>query len=430
MPQPTQDLRFLAPNYDGSQNSLYPTGNKPQPLNPITFTGANVGGEPTVVTAAYYMSSELGSRVPLAGWDGTVDGVGTNENYRPKIFALGSTRGMGSRSVTGANEMTAFLKTFTLSKTIFSAWQMGIPAGYYFSGASAVETLPPASNLKMMWFYDTAHGTELNDVVTRSRNGPNDWFVGGNHASLQDYTGGQVDWDSPMSFTAFRKAGANSYTDNGLSVATQAFSTGAEIHTKNNQPIFIKYTKLTFTAQNTALYTATINGTLCSYTSDGNATGAEIAVGLGADINSKGGTWGGSCNVAGSYIDIIPNLGTVPTISVSANVTKRDALDGYARYHTIWQGENNQVNCLHVYPYMYVAIGDYAGNCVVLTNSATFDATLTQFMVVSHSAWSAGVSCSAVPTDEMMAGMTHAHLFKDGVTAEYKTYDAGTDTWL
>lgn len=428
MPQPTQNLvGVLLPNYDGSQNSLYPTGNKPQPLNPITFTGANVGGEPTVVTAAYYMSSELGSRVPLNGWDATIDGSG--ENYRPKIFSLGSTRGAGTRSVTGANEMTGFIKTFTLSKTVFSAWQMGIPAGYYFSGASAVETLPPASNLKMIWFFDTAHGSDLNDIVMRSRNNPTTWYIGGNHAGSGDYAGSQVDWDSPMSFTCFRKPGANPYTDSGTSIAHQAFSTGAETHTTTGDPLFSKRTLLTFTVQNSALYTATINGTLCSYTSDDTATGSEIAVGLGADITAKGATWGGGCSVAGSNIEIIPDLGTVPTITVSANVTKRDALDGFGRFETVWQGNGNQVNTLHVYPYLYVAAGDYAGNCVVLTNSATFDATLTKFMAIPHSAWSAGVSCSAVPTDAMMVGMTHAHLFKDGVSVAYKTYNSSNDSW-
>jgi hypothetical protein len=424
MPQTTQNkVGVWLKNYDNTFSSYYPSGDKPIPTIPIAFTGVNVGGEPDVLISEYWQDAIIGSRLPLGNWTDTINGTSSDENYRPKIFALGSTRGAGSRSVTGANEMTGFKKTFpSLTKNIFAAWQMGIPAGYYFSGASAVETLPPASNLKMLWVFDTAHGGDLNDLVLRSRNNPNDWFVGGNHANAQDYTGGQVDWNTPMSFSTYRKPDpTNSYLNNGVSRAYQAFSTGLELHTKTDAPIFSRRTLLTFTVQNNAVYTVTINGTDCTYTSDSDATGTEIANGLKADINSKRATWGGQeCGGAPPNIEIIPNSGTVPTVSATGNITVRHALDGYQYLETIWQGNQNQVNTLHVYPYIYVAGGDNAGNYVMLADSAAFDSTMKKFIVVPHTAWVNGVSCEVNPSDTLREGMTHAHLFKDGIPVDVK----------
>lgn len=418
MSHPDQNLRHLAICVDITKNSLFPTGNKPQP---ITFTGSNIGGAPDVIVAEYWQDAEIGTRIPMGNWTSSINGAGDDENFRPKVFALGSTRGAGSRSVTGANEMTGFKKTFPLTRNVFMAWQMGIPAGYYFSGASAPETTGGASNLKMIWLFDHPHGNDLNDVIGRSRNSPSTWFVGGNHTASQHYTNSSVDWNVPMSFSTYRKCGANSYTNNGLSIARSAFNSGVYATTKNDEPMFTKRTKFTFTAQDDTLYTITLNGTLCSFTSGTNTTDTLIATGLRADINAKGATWGGTGAGAGGNIEIVPNIGTVPTVSTSANVTVIDSMDGYRYLETIWQGNEPQANTLHVYPYIYLAGGDNSGNYIMLANSATFDATMTRFVVVSHTTWNAGVSAAANPSLAVRDGMTHAHLFRDGLPVEVKS---------
>ena len=386
----------------------------------VFFTGSEVGGEPSVLMSEYWMDETLGSRMVQGNWSSALYGATGVTDY-PKIFALGSTRGIGSRNVTGGNEITGFRKQFPLNKKIFCAWQMGIPAGYYFSGASAVETLPPASNLKMLWWGDEPIGDDLLDVVSRSRNGTDNWFVGGNHSDQESnqYTGGQVDWDSPMSFSLYRSPGSNSYMDNGTSIARQSFSTGTEIYTRTTAPLFSKRTKLTFTVQSSATYTATIAGIPCTYNSGGSATATEIAVGLGAAIDAS--AWAGTTIVYGGNVEIVPPSGSVPTVTVTANINITNSKDGYQYLSTVWQGNNNQVNCLHVYPYLYAAVGDNAGNYIMLANSAVFDATMTKTIVVAHSQWAEGSYCIATATASQRAGMTHAHLFKDGVQVAVKT---------
>ena len=48
-----------------------------------------------------------------------------------------------------------------------------------------------------------------------------------------------------------------------------------------------KLVSVAITADNSAVYTITINGTACAYTADGSATTAEIAVGLKTAINNS-----------------------------------------------------------------------------------------------------------------------------------------------
>lgn len=76
------------------------------------------------------------------------------------------------------------------------------------------------------------------------------------------------------------------------------------------------------TVANTTLYTITINGVLCSYTSDGSATAGEIQAGLVAAINgSSQASVVTAANGAGTSVDItsdVPGLGF--SITVTANL--------------------------------------------------------------------------------------------------------------
>ena len=90
------------------------------------------------------------------------------------------------------------------------------------------------------------------------------------------------------------------------------------------------------TRANNTLYTITINGTLCSYTSDANATDAEIAAGLVAAVN--GSAQSGVVTASGvSNVDVVSDiLGTAFTYSNSATVvatvtTANVPIEGYTQ---------------------------------------------------------------------------------------------------
>lgn len=77
---------------------------------------------------------------------------------------------------------------------------------------------------------------------------------------------------------------------------------------------------VTWTRANNTLYTITINGTACSYTSDASATDAEISLGLSNAVNANVGAAVTATNAKPTVItsDV---LGTAFTYSTSANCT-------------------------------------------------------------------------------------------------------------
>lgn len=413
-PQTDQDFsvppKELKANNRGSYKYRwdYPEGDAPE----IAFSGSNVGGQPEILIAEYWMDDTVGSRKTVGNWTTGLYGAVGVDDY-PQIYQLGTTRGIGTRNNPGDNRLTGFRKNFPLARTIFCAWQMGIPDGYYFAGASAEETLPPGSNLKMIWLSDEPLGSDLNDLVCCSRNNPATWFVGGNHSGADHYVGGEVNWDVPMGFSLLRKPGANSYTDNGTSIATQTMLSGWHSYTKNDEPLLSKRSKLRFTVQNNATYTCTIDGIDYTVISDASATEAELTAAMATAIND--GAFNGGATYTSTQIEIIPATGTVPVISVTSNITLTHGLDGYRYLSTYWQGNGNQAGTMHVFPYIYAAVGDNAGNYIMLANSGTLDATCTKTMVIPFDTWNAGISATANPTASQLAGMTHAHLFKDGI---------------
>jgi len=132
----------------------------------IIPSDATMGAEPNIVIAEYWMDETPGTRMTVGDtWDSALYGSQTEINF-PKIYDLDGVSGIGSRNVTDGNELTGFVKILPEYKSFFTIWQMGVPAGYYFSGASAVETLPPGSNLKMIWdTWDALGANDYNDVV-------------------------------------------------------------------------------------------------------------------------------------------------------------------------------------------------------------------------------------------------------------------------
>ena len=92
--------------------------------------------------------------------------------------------------------------------------------------------------------------------------------------------------------------------------------------TPNSFPVAtFEQISVTWTRANNTLYTVTINGTACSYTSDASATDVEIALGLGNAINAAVGA-AVTAGTTGKPILVTSDiLGTGFTYSSSANVT-------------------------------------------------------------------------------------------------------------
>ena len=66
MTQPTQDLRFLIANYDGTQNSKFPLGDKP---TSIIVTGSGFGTKPSHTPAIFESFSGSSNGQLLSSYD-------------------------------------------------------------------------------------------------------------------------------------------------------------------------------------------------------------------------------------------------------------------------------------------------------------------------------------------------------------------------
>jgi len=341
---------------------------------------ANLGAEPNIVIAEYWMDETPGTRMTAGDtWDSALYGSQTEINF-PKIFDLNGVGGIGSRNVTGGNELTGFVKIIPEYKSFFTIWQMGVPSGYYFSGASAVETLPPGSNLKMIWdTWDALGADDYNDVVNMSRNGTTTWFFGGNRSNVQTYCGGSFDFNVPNTFMSYHKSGEDGFLDNGVARAYISTSAGVETYEKTTDPLYKKISTLVITAQNNALYTVSIDGVPSgSYTSDGDATPTEIRDNLINEINAATSALEASASTS-TRITLTANGDTNPVVTASANLQVVATRDSFTHVSTIWQGNDNQANCLHVFPLIYRAV-DYVdqevstcGNAVVLGAHPVFE---------------------------------------------------------
>lgn len=318
------------------------------------------------------------------------------------------------------NGLTGFIKYLPNSSRIFLAWQMGVPDGFYFSGAWQQHTNPPQSCLKMGWASDQGlDDLGRADVVGTSRNSPTGWAMIGNQVNVNMSNGGQLNFGKLNSFMSYFRTGANAFTDNGTAINHIAGLAGTTTVSSTSRPLFIRRTTFTITAVSDFTYTVTINGTVCSYISDSSATQLEICNGLVADINSKiSGSVGHASNQS-NILTFDPAEGVLPTITNSSNLAKFELLPYFTQVSTIWQGNDNQVNTLHVYPWFYIAEGDNCGNFVALGDSATAS-SVKDWKVIRHSSWTTtggagGGTIKVKPTTKQRAGKTHWHRFVNGL---------------
>jgi hypothetical protein len=290
---------------------------------------------------------------------------------------------------------------------------MGVPDGFFFSGASVVNTRNPASNLKQGWLSDQPlDDAGRADIVCNSRPNSAQWATLGNQSNGQIYTGDQVDFGKLNSFMVFHKSGAAPFTDNGVLRTIIGGQAGSVSYEQTNKPLFSRRTSFTITAVSSTLYTITIAGTVCTYTSDATATIAEINAGLLADIASKVSTSIGTVKVD-SLLCFDPVSGTTPTITVGANIVMFDLLPQFTQYSSIWHGNGNQVNTMHVMPWLYIAHGVNCGNYVALGNASTWGA-VTDFKILKHTTWSSSESQHS-KSDLQAVGKTHWFRFVDNV---------------
>jgi hypothetical protein len=340
---------------------------------------------------------------PNAGYSSAADAAGTGIN------------------LVSDNWLTGFIKYLSNEKRVFTAWEMGIPDGYYFSGAWEEETNPPQSTLKQGWLSDQGlDDLGRADVVSTSRNSPTGWAFVGNQSNINVPNGGQLDFGKTNTFSAYHYAGNDPFLDNGTAISTITGLAGTTVASQTTKPLFIRRTTITITAVNNFTYEVTINGTLCSYTSDASATQLEICNGLRDDINSK---ISNTVCVASNQVNILtidPVERVLPTIVVGSNLSKFDLLPYFTQVSTIWHGNDNQVNCLHVYPWFYTATGDNCGNYVRIGNAATPAAVTGDYPVIPHTSWTTtggaggGVITISIPP-AMIAGKTHWHRYVNGV---------------
>ena len=335
---------------------------------------------------------------PTAGYDTAGDSAGSGVNMISDLGALaGFTKSLASNP-----------------KDVFTAFQIGTPAGYFFSGASTENTGNPSSNVKCVWFSEQPlDDTGRSDFVSLSRPDAGEWSPRGNQSNVVFNAGNQIDFGKLNSFMTMHKAGATPFIDNGTARTVSAGLAGSTTNAQTDRPLFVRRTTFTINVLNVTLYTVTINGTACTYISDTSATLPEIVAGLVADINSKISNTVGIASSQAGKLTFDPVTGGLPTISTGANITSYDLLPYFTEVVTIWHGNDNQVNTLHVYPWIYIASGVYCGNYVALGNASTWSA-VTDWKALPHSTWDSANSQHNT-TPEQVAGKTHWYRFVDNI---------------
>jgi hypothetical protein len=196
---------------------------------------------------------------------------------------------------------------------------------------------------------------------------------------VQTYCGSAFDFDVPNTYASYHKSGEDGFLDNGVARVYISTSAGVETYEKTTEPLYKKISTLIITAQNNTLYTVSIDGVPSgSYTSDADATAVEIRDNLITAINAATSALEASASTS-TRITLTANGDTNPVVTASANLQVVATRDSFTHVSTIWQGNDNQANCLHVYPFIYRAV-DYAdqvtstcGNAIVLGAEPVFE---------------------------------------------------------
>lgn len=358
---------------------------------PYTSTGSATAAE--IVSA---LSTDINGDVNCkAVASGTTTLILTRKNASEPFSISGAGDTVDDVGGPGVNlihdqYLTGFTKILPDYNSFFAGWKMAVPAGYFFSGASAESTLPTMSSLKMLWVSDQTLDNEgLADIVACSRVSSIAWAMTGNQTAVMQYAASNTfDFGIYNGFTSYHKSGAAPFTDNGTTRLMITNSSGTSTASTTNKPLFIKKKILTFTVVANFTYSIVIDSITCSYTSTASPTIAAIRAGLIADINSKmTGICTANNSAASSSITITADLGILPTFgALSGNITSYELLPKFDRVATIWHGNGNQINCLHNYPYIYFATGNNCGDAVCFANNSVL-ASATDIEWLNVKSW-------------------------------------------
>ena len=384
-----------------------------------TISGSGFGVAPTIAIAEYFMSYDVGTQLAKGNWDTALYGATSAGSY-PKVYTLGSTRGFGSRDTDGTNALTGFVKQSAPYTDYMCMWQMGVPDGKYFSGATEGRTLPPASNLKMGWVSDDGlDDSALADLVSLSRTSTNNYAMVGNQSLVSLSNNATFDWDTPNAYFAYHKAGALPFVNNGTAISTVMNSAGVYTTTQSNTPLFRKLAKVIITVLSDTDYSVTVAGQVATINSGAGATLTSIVNALITEVNSKGTAWVASMLDTNSDgiaegLSLTATTGTDPSVSVGANMVITTLRPQFDRISTHWQGNNNQVGCLHVFPYFMQQVGANCGSCIVLNNGTTLNPSA---MAIPYDSWS-DTEIKFTATAAQASGRTHWIRLFDGLPVQ------------
>jgi hypothetical protein len=265
---PDKSITFTAKAPNGKYESTNRNGNKTLTIN---GTGLLSGGSPpTIAIWREWMDGNTGTEFPLAATGGDI-GDFTAGNYatgiKGKRFTVNDSQGASIREggfdADVDNRRAGFTKVVDPFTEILVLYSEGVPEGHYFSGTSAVETLPVPSVYKPIWLSDgPLDDPLLADIVYFSYAGvASGWVIDGNQSPESISLGtNSYDFSKFNSRGCYQKAGADPFLDNGITRAmTSNPNSSTIIKEVLDQPMFAHATNARFTYINGPAWTGEAN---------------------------------------------------------------------------------------------------------------------------------------------------------------------------
>jgi hypothetical protein len=217
-----QSWSFTATGTNDNYNSWQPNG----PDKTFSISVADLGGAPTVVLYAPLTDSGEGSLATLdSPVIGAFDGGSYSSGELPLYVELDGSSGVG---MVKDSSIAGFTKDLGQYTEYLLSYDMGVPVGKVFAGASAPLTMSLVSSLKMAWICDGVYNAipdQANNVISGWTG--SGWILDGNQSPHAIYTGAGFTFDKWNGLLCHQKAGADPRVDNGLTeLASRAPSNG------------------------------------------------------------------------------------------------------------------------------------------------------------------------------------------------------------
>lgn len=224
------------------------------------ITGSGFGTGSSVVLFGNWMDKVVDSTASISdmivgGWDTGNYATGLLPKIKEGIGGkTGITLREGGTNASTDNRLTGFVKQFAPFKNFFIGYEMCVPSGRYFPGASSADTLPGISAFKPIWLSDQALDSATKaDVVLGSWTGADFNFVG-NNCPYNIYMDSIFNFNAWNGFAGYAVAGADPFVNNGEMVSFKTSASGTTIDTVTNVPAFgasatdAQYTHVNFPA--------------------------------------------------------------------------------------------------------------------------------------------------------------------------------------